>query len=72
MSGDQIVVVDTVNLDYETASGYTLTVSGSDGTFSDNGTYTIDITNVNDNTPFSLADLYTGSEDMVLVIDVSS
>jgi hypothetical protein len=32
-------------------SGYILTVSGSDGTYSDAGMYTIDITNVNDNAP---------------------
>ncbi|USN55255.1 MAG: hypothetical protein H6765_01270 [Candidatus Peribacteria bacterium] len=35
ISGDQVVVVNTANLDYETTSGYILIISGSDGTYSD-------------------------------------
>ncbi|USN55257.1 MAG: hypothetical protein H6765_01280 [Candidatus Peribacteria bacterium] len=35
ISGDQVVVVNTANLDYETTTGYVLTSHGSDGTYSD-------------------------------------
>ena len=51
ISGDQIIVGNTSNLDYETTSGYILIVSGSDGVYADTATITITITNVNDNAP---------------------
>jgi hypothetical protein len=34
-------VADTTNLDYETTTGYTLTITGSDGLYSDTGQLTI-------------------------------
>jgi hypothetical protein len=48
MSGDQLVVVDTANLDYESTTGYDLVVSGSDGTESVSVSISIVIININD------------------------
>jgi hypothetical protein len=51
VSGDQLVVVDTTNLDFETTTGYALTISGSDGSFDDIAIVNITILDVNNNAP---------------------
>ena len=49
-----------------------MTVSGSDGAFSDGATVIISILPVNDTIPLAISDIYTGAEDMTLVISVAS
>ena len=45
------MITPSQSLDYETLSTLVLTLTASDGTFSDNSTLTITINNVNDNSP---------------------
>jgi hypothetical protein len=51
VSGDQLLVVDSTNLDFEMVNSYVLTVSGSDGLLADTGIVTVIIHNTNDNIP---------------------
>ena len=45
------IITPAQSLDYETLKTLILTLTATDGTFSDNSTLTITINNVNDNTP---------------------
>jgi VCBS repeat-containing protein len=49
-----------------------LTVAGSDGSLTGFATVTVEVTNINDNTPLAVADSYTGFEDMTLVVGTVS
>jgi hypothetical protein len=59
ISGSTLIVTDTTNLDYETTSGYVLTVEIDDGAFVGTGEVVVTITNENESSP--LLDDATGS-----------
>jgi hypothetical protein len=63
MSGSQLIVVDTTNLDYETTSGYTLVIEVMDGILRSTGSVSIDLINVNDNAPVVADDSATIGEN---------
>ncbi|WP_312473279.1 cadherin domain-containing protein [Neobacillus sp.] len=58
----KITVADSGQLDYEKIKSFTLTVQVSDGTHSANSTVTIQLNNLNDNTPVAKDAVFTVDE----------
>ncbi len=63
MSGAEIQVADATKLDYETAVSHTVTVKVEDDENTSEETVTINLTNLNDNTPVITDSQYTLSEN---------
>jgi hypothetical protein len=51
MSGDELVVDDVTNLDFESTMQYTLTIRGGDGVNTGVAMVLVDVVNINDNVP---------------------
>jgi len=63
-----ITVADATKLDYETITSFTITVRASDGANTDDAVITVNLNNLNDSAPVSVADSYTLDEGAVLNI----
>ncbi len=63
MSGAEIQVADATKLDYETAVSHTVTIKIEDDENTSEETVTINLTNLNDNTPVITDSQYTLSEN---------
>jgi hypothetical protein len=71
----ELQVADDSQIDYETQTQYSLTVSVTDATvaaLSDSATITIDVTDVNDNAPVLTANSLTLSENDTVTLDGSN